>query len=64
MSFIIDYYNSYFNKYVITYDGVCLQILLQDIEEILIQTSAHGLTYFAEMKYGRMEHKEHFCHIG
>jgi len=32
--------------------------VLQDIEEILLQTSAHGLTYFAEMKYGRMEHKE------
>ena len=33
--------------------------VLQDIEEILLQTSAHGLTYFAEMKYGRMEHKEY-----
>jgi len=29
----------------------------KDIEEQLIQTSAHGLTYLAEMKYGRLEHK-------
>merc|ERR1719342_659340 len=28
-----------------------------DIEEQLIQTSASGLTYIAEMKYGRLEHK-------
>merc|ERR1719153_1473188 len=28
-----------------------------DIEEMLIQTSASGLTYIAEMKYGRLEHK-------
>lgn len=29
----------------------------KDIEEQLIQTSASGLTYIAEMKYGRLEHK-------
>jgi len=28
-----------------------------DIEEMLIQTSANGLTYIAEWKYGRLEHK-------
>lgn len=28
-----------------------------DIEEMLIQTSASGLTYLAEWKYGRLEHK-------
>eukprot|EP00092_Neocalanus_flemingeri_P032575 GFUD01035431.1.p1 GENE.GFUD01035431.1~~GFUD01035431.1.p1 ORF type:complete len:656 (+),score=150.26 GFUD01035431.1:141-2108(+) len=28
-----------------------------DIEEMLIQTSASGLTYIAEWKYGRLEHK-------
>lgn len=29
----------------------------KDIEENLIQTSPGGLTYIAEMKYGRLEHK-------
>ena len=28
-----------------------------DIEEMLIQKSASGLTYIAEWKYGRLEHK-------
>jgi hypothetical protein len=31
------------------------------IEEILVKTSATGLTYIAEWKYGKLEHKErHF----
>ena len=29
----------------------------KDIEEHLVQTSVSGLTYIAEMKYGRLEHK-------
>lgn len=28
------------------------------IEEMLVQTSASGLTYIAEWKYGKLEHKE------
>ena len=29
----------------------------KDIEEKLIKVSPHGLTYIAEMKYNRLEHK-------
>ena len=28
-----------------------------DVENELVKTSASGLTYFAEKKYGRLEHK-------
>jgi hypothetical protein len=31
---------------------------LLSIEEMLVQTSASGLTYIAEWKYGKLEHKE------
>ena len=32
------------------------------IEEMLVQTSASGLTYIAEWKYGKLEHKETASH--
>ena len=36
-----------------------------DVENELIKTSASGLTYFAEQKYGKLEHKmDHLACFG
>ena len=32
----------------------------KDIEDKLVKVSPHGLTYIAEMKYNRIEHKVGF----